>query len=103
VSPRRARRRDESPAPLRDQVGPGRLEEWRGRDWVVRPVTGQVDRVYRCPGCDQEIRPGTPHVVVWPDGESGVEDRRHWHTSCWANRDRRGPVVQRTRNAPRHG
>ena len=23
-------------------------------------------KTYRCPGCDQEIRPATPHVVSWP-------------------------------------
>jgi hypothetical protein len=42
-------------------------------------VTG--DRAYRCPGCDHEIRPGTSHLVVMPEGS--VDDRRHWHTPCW--------------------
>jgi len=47
-------------------------------------------KTYRCPGCDQEIRPGTPHVVAWPGDERGdLTDRRHWHTGCWAARDRR--------------
>ncbi|SDO21554.1 hypothetical protein SAMN05660199_01541 [Klenkia soli] len=70
-------------------------------DWVVRPVTGAAStRSYRCPGCDQEIRPGTPHVVAWPvyardsdldpwDTESSVDLRRHWHTACWRARSRR--------------
>ena len=36
-------------------------------EWVVRQVTGSAaTRAYRCPGCDQEIRPATPHVVAWP-------------------------------------
>jgi hypothetical protein len=78
-------------------------------EWVVRQVTGSAaTRAYRCPGCDQQIRPATPHVVAWPasfrDGEdedSGLAERRHWHTACWNARGRRGPKVQRSRNAPR--
>ena len=75
-------------------------------DWVVRQVTGSAaTRAYRCPGCDQEIRPATPHVVAWPswpDEESALAQRRHWHTACWRARGRRGPRTQRTRNAPRY-
>ena len=83
--------------------------------WVVRTVTGSATRrSYRCPGCDHEIRPATPHVVAWPDlGDvddisrdgrdgAGLADRRHWHTACWNARGRRGPKVQRSRNAPRY-
>ena len=83
-------------------------------EWVVRQVTGSAStRAYRCPGCDQEIRPATPHVVAWPasfreDGsDEGTQDdaelaqRRHWHSACWRARGRRGPKVQRSRNAPR--
>jgi hypothetical protein len=81
--------------------------------WVVRQVTGSAaTRAYRCPGCDHEIRPATPHVVAWPvsfreddgsdDEEAGLSQRRHWHTACWRARGRRGPTVQRSRNAPRH-
>ena len=79
-----------------------RLEEHPDGTWVVRHVTGAAGtKTYRCPGCDHEVRPGTPHVVAWPaDGLLGrgapggggdVADRRHWHTPCWANRHRRGP------------
>jgi hypothetical protein len=75
-------------------------------DWVVRQVTGSAaTRAYRCPGCDHEIRPATPHVVAWPageDDEAGLPDRRHWHTACWRARGRRGPKTQRSRNAPRY-
>ena len=84
-------------------------------EWVVRQVTGSAStRAYRCPGCDQEIRPATPHVVAWPasfredDGiegeadEVGLSERRHWHTACWRARGRRGPKTQRGRNAPRY-
>jgi hypothetical protein len=51
----------------------------------VRAVTG--DKVYRCPGCDHEIRAGTAHVVVIPDGEP--HHRRHWHEHCWRQELRR--------------
>jgi hypothetical protein len=70
---------------------------------VVRPVSGAgATKTYRCPGCDQEIRPGTPHLVTWPAaGLGGPEDRRHWHGVCWTARARRRPRVHRARNAPR--
>jgi len=58
----------------------------------VQPYQAVKD--YRCPGCDHELKPGIAHVLVWPAdaGESAVEDRRHWHTSCWANRRNRNPT-----------
>jgi hypothetical protein len=50
-------------------------------------------KAYRCPGCDQEIIPGIPHIVAWPSDRIGlgVDERRHWHRMCWQNRLRRGP------------
>ncbi|GAB4080202.1 hypothetical protein [Modestobacter muralis] len=97
------RRDDRRPAagssPSRRPVQP--IEQAGDGDWVVRPLTGSgSDKTYRCPGCDQEIRPGVPHVVAWPayardsdlepwDTESSADWRRHWHTACWRNRDRR--------------
>jgi hypothetical protein len=60
--------------------------------WIVRSVAGATaTKQYRCPGCQQVISPGVPHVVVWPSipsllSESGVEERRHWHTACWQRR-----------------
>ena len=69
--------------------------------FVVRQVSGASGRPYRCPGCDQELRPATPHVVAWPEGRP--DDRRHWHTACWTARDRRGVKVHRSKNAPRYG
>jgi hypothetical protein len=82
---------------------PDQVEEASDGDWVVRPVMGGATgglKTYRCPGCDQEIRPGTPHVVTWPayardsdpdpwDTDSAADLRRHWHTTCWRARDRR--------------
>jgi hypothetical protein len=47
----------------------------------VQAVSGERSKAYRCPGCQQEIRPGTPHLVVVMD--SDLEGRRHWHTPCW--------------------
>lgn len=73
-------------------------------DWEVRSVTGAAaTRNYRCPGCDQEIRPRTPHIVAWPVWDTEAVDRRHWHTACWRARARRQVNVQRSRNAPRYG
>jgi hypothetical protein len=69
--------------------------------YVVRHVSGASGKAYRCPGCDQELRPATPHVVAWLEGQP--DDRRHWHTACWSARDRRGVKVQRSKNAPRYG
>jgi hypothetical protein len=93
--PRRTRPRCRGPA------GPGEPPPLRAPDvaapapegWQVRVVqpAGALKQ-YRCPGCEQEIRPGTKHVVAWP--EHDPEARRHWHTPCWAR-------SQRPRLAPR--
>ena len=73
------------------------VESWRHAQWRVRQIPGSAAvKLYRCPGCDHEIRPGVPHLVVWPlepiAGEAGEAARRHWHTGCWRARDRRGPT-----------
>jgi len=104
MSPRRARRVGPyDRVDRRRRVVPGRgpihggvpgvdqVEEWPDGDWVVRRGTGADGRVYRCPGCDQEIRAGLPHVVSWPAWPGGEEERRHWHTACWRARIRRNP------------
>ncbi|HKX67860.1 MAG TPA: hypothetical protein VJN29_11595 [Intrasporangium sp.] len=76
---------------VRIQGGATREDSYRGMRWTVRAVTGaSATRPYLCPGCQQDIEPGVPHVVVWPaEGIGGVDDRRHWHTGCWARRDAR--------------
>jgi hypothetical protein len=79
-------------APLGERVENG---------YVVRQVAGTSGRAYRCPGCDQELRAGVPHVVAWPEGRP--DDRRHWHTPCWGARGVRGVKVHRSKNAPRYG
>lgn len=69
---------------------------------VVRSVAGAGSgKGYRCPGCDQLLSGGAPHVVAWPEGRP--DERRHWHTACWAARGRRGVKVHRSKNAPRYG
>ncbi|MQA05366.1 MAG: hypothetical protein GEV07_22460 [Streptosporangiales bacterium] len=87
---RRSRRRGPGrqlpppPAPAADRV-----EEWPDGDWVVRTIAGAAaTKAYRCPGCNQEVRPGTPHLVTWAQ-HLGSDTRRHWHTACWRNRARR--------------
>ena len=83
-----------SPSSRRPRAAAGRVETHPDGDWVVRRITGSAStKAYRCPGCDQEIRPATPHVVAWPTDEDadGLGERRHWHTPCWAARDRRRP------------
>lgn len=110
MSPRRNRPRGGPPSDRRTAGGadPGerygleRTAEWRGEEWAVRHISGgAAAKHYRCPGCDQEIPPGVPHLVAWPR-EGDVTERRHWHTACWNARDRRSARLQRSRNAPRY-
>jgi hypothetical protein len=101
MSPRRANRRDDSPPPLRAGAIPT-TESHPDGEWVVRPVSPSgAAKSYRCPGCDQEIRPSLAHIVAWRPGAEG--DRRHWHTPCWHARLRRGAKLQRSRDAPHYG
>ncbi|MBX6767782.1 MAG: ATP/GTP-binding protein [Actinomadura rubrobrunea] len=110
MSPRRNRRAVPGP-PRRKGNGAGlfgglnrRVEEGPDGDWIVQAIAGaNAVKSYRCPGCDQLIPPGVPHVVAWPaDERGGAEDRRHWHRPCWQARDRRGPRPYRGRGAPRY-
>jgi hypothetical protein len=92
--PRRAARRKGSPAGPDDsaavRLGPPQTQEWPDGDWIVRQVPGAAaTKQYRCPGCDQELFPGTAHVVVWPADSAAAEGRRHWHNACWQRRPRR--------------
>ena len=67
--------------------------------FVEDPLTGktselqrvqpyQARKEYVCPGCNQEIRPGTGHVVIVPMGQPDL--RRHWHTPCQLRAARHG-------------
>lgn len=95
MSPRRSRKRpygaehvpldpDRLQSVPQTQTGPG------GEPYAVRRVRGG-EKSYRCPGCQQIVSPGTPHVVAWPTehlfgAEAGVRERRHWHSGCWGRR-----------------
>ncbi|WP_433328051.1 ATP/GTP-binding protein [Spirillospora sp. CA-294931] len=107
MSPRKNRRT--APGDGRSPGGGGaswaqETEDGPDGEWIVRPVTGAAaTKPYRCPGCDHEIPAGIAHVVAWPaDERGGADDRRHWHRPCWRARDRRGPRVRRSRDAPRY-
>ncbi|MEJ7635141.1 hypothetical protein [Aeromicrobium sp.] len=60
--------------------------------WYVRQIRGSgAGKDYRCPGCAQVIRPVTAHLVAWPVqkallSEAAIDERRHWHTACWARK-----------------
>lgn len=66
---------------------------WAGQRWAARQVRpSSTGRVYRCPGCQGEVGADTPHTVAWPaETMNQVDNRRHWHTVCWAARERRRP------------
>ncbi|GAA3144504.1 hypothetical protein GCM10010521_34260 [Streptomyces rameus] len=81
---------------------PERREVWQGENWVVRLVAGASGKAYRCPGCDHEIAPGVPHVVVWLE-EGGIDERRHWHKACWADKDCRTGKLRRPSGHSRRG
>jgi hypothetical protein len=75
---------------------PPALERVAG-DWHVRMVQPyRATKLYRCPGCNQEIFPRTLHLVVWPEGSP--EQRRHWHRPCW---ERRYAELERARGRDR--
>ncbi len=93
--PRANRRRRDEPSLDRARLGGAvtSAERYAGGLWTVRRVTGATaSRPYLCPGCQQDIIVGIPHVVAWPaEGVGGVGDRRHWHSGCWQRRDARPP------------
>ena len=64
MSPRRNHpKRDDAPPPLdldRIKRGVGSVETSADGDWQVRSIpAGAATKTYRCPGCDQEIAPGS--------------------------------------------
>ena len=68
------------------------VEDKADGSWYVRQLRGSgAAKDYRCPGCAQLIRPATPHIVAWPVqkallSEAAIDERRHWHTACWARK-----------------
>jgi len=80
-----ARERGSPREPVRP---PSAAPAWASAEgYSVRSVSGEKSKAYICPGCQQTIRPGTPHLVVMP--EDDMEGRRHWHTHCWQRELRR--------------
>ncbi len=69
-----------------------RQEQKADGDWMVQSMPADsATKTYTCPGCHPPVVPGTAHVVTWPreasiGSTSAVEERRHWHTSCWQRR-----------------
>jgi hypothetical protein len=56
---------------------------------VRRMQPARARKAYVCPGCQQQVLPGTGHLVVVP--RRSPEMRRHWHNPCWEMRERRRP------------
>lgn len=73
----------------RSLYGNLRTETKRDGLWTVQSLSSSsAVKYYTCPGCGQEIAPGTAHAVAWrADGLMGEADdiaaRRHWHAHCW--------------------
>jgi len=97
VSPRKNRR---APAEEGSERPISSKNEWTEEHpdglYRVRALTGSsATKVYRCPGCDHEIRMATPHIVAWLDEEEGLhagaDYRRHWHKACWEKKNNRRP------------
>lgn len=84
---RMGRRNRRKPEPERGvgRAGLNQHVERRDGRWEVRRISGAAAlKEYRCPGCDQAIPQGVPHVVAWwAEDPRGGEARRHWHTTCW--------------------
>src|SRR5690606_34630681 len=71
-----------APLDLDRALGGARRESGADGEWQVRTVRGGT-KTYLCPGCNQEIPPGTGHVVAWQDdsffgAETALDHRRHW-------------------------
>ncbi|MBK8445829.1 MAG: hypothetical protein IPL41_03740 [Micropruina sp.] len=87
--PKRPSKHLRPPRPLSSHAGAVTKSDGR---WMTQTMPGQAAvKDYRCPGCEHLVTQGTPHVVVWPvepslGSQRAVEERRHWHTSCWARR-----------------
>lgn len=77
-----------------DRARGGRsVQEGPDGSWTVQRVKGS-EKAYTCPGCHQQVAPGTAHVVAFANdslfgADAALADRRHWHSGCWASRGRR--------------
>lgn len=103
MSPRRNHPKNKRPKTQDREITSSnqRFEEHSEGLYTVRNLTGSgATKPYRCPGCDHMIPLATPHIVAWLEDDE--EGRRHWHTACWAKKDKRRPNTERTRNAPKY-
>lgn len=86
-----ARRRNKHTQPVRPlntSLGSTRATTRHGAFLVRQIPAERAAKAYVCPGCGNQIPPATAHVVAWPEdagltGQSGLEERRHWHNHCW--------------------
>src|SRR5947209_18304161 len=66
---RRRARRSAGEADVAERSWLETAQSWPDGDFAVRQVSGSSDgRVFRCPGCDQELPSSLPHTVAWPEG-----------------------------------
>jgi len=47
--------------------------------WLIRDI---ARKLYRCPGCHQDVDIGSDHVVVHYVRRVGGGDHHHWHRRC---------------------
>jgi hypothetical protein len=55
------------------------LNEEGDEAWLIR---GIARKLYRCPGCHDEIQVGDEHTVVQFVRRLGGTDHHHWHRQC---------------------
>lgn len=69
-----------------------RVEQAADGDWFVQYIPAiNAIKSYKCPECERQISPGTPHLVVWQQDHMfgkarAIQERRHWHKHCWETR-----------------
>ena len=80
------------PARPLSQGGFAQLVSKADGQWMVQTMPANAaTKQYICPGCGRAIAQGVSHIVAWPrqasiGSASAVDERRHWHTSCWQRR-----------------
>ncbi len=85
---RRASKHLRPPRPLDTSRHVSRQATSSGSFLVREVPKDRALKQYICPGCNNQIPVGMAHLVAWPEEpglgfDSGVEQRRHWHSHCW--------------------
>lgn len=89
--PKRSSKHLRTPRPLSSGAF-ARLVVKADGEWMVQSMPADsATKTYVCPGCGLSVPVGTAHVVAWPrqasiGSASAVDERRHWHSSCWQRR-----------------